>query len=51
MPLKLRTPSLAAEVDSRIPFAVFTRSAATAGNTAVMQIATVGKRKRIRILI
>ena len=51
MPLKLRTPSLGAEVDSRMPFAVFTRSAARAGNTAALQITMAGKRKRIRSLI
>ena len=36
MPLKLRTPSLGAEVDSRMPFEVLTRSAAMAGNTAAV---------------
>src|SRR5580658_8730579 len=55
MPLKLRTPSLGVEVDSRMPFAVVTRSAARAGNTAALQMAaqitTAWKRKRIRGLI
>jgi hypothetical protein len=51
MPLKLRTPSLGAEVDSRMPFAVVTRSAARAGTTAALQITMAGKRKRIRSLI
>jgi hypothetical protein len=51
MPLKLRTPSLGGEVDSRMPFEVFTRSAAMAGNTAAVKITMAGKRKRIRSLI
>src|SRR5579863_4227905 len=51
MPLKLRTPSLGAEVDSTMPFAVFTRSAVMAGNAAAAQITIARKRKRIRSLI
>src|ERR1035441_9578983 len=51
MPLKLRTPSLGAAVDSRMPLAVLTRSAAKAGNTAAVHVTMAEKRKRIRGLI
>src|SRR5262249_7231368 len=40
MPLKLRTPSLGAAVDSRMPFAILTRSPANDGWIAMAEIAT-----------
>src|ERR1035438_10226498 len=43
MPLKLRTPSLGASVDSRMPLAVLTRSAANDGWIATAQTAMVGR--------
>src|SRR5450432_3716680 len=43
MPLKLRTPSLGAAVDCRVPSAVFTRSPANEGWIAAAQIAMAGR--------
>src|SRR5215471_14298218 len=43
IPLKLRTPSLGAAVDSRMPFAVVTRSAANSAGIARAQIAIFAK--------
>src|SRR6266567_4058156 len=43
MPLKLRTPSWGASVDSRMPLAVLTRSAATDGGIATAQTAMAGR--------
>jgi hypothetical protein len=51
MPLKVRTPSWGAAVDSRMPLAVFTRSLAKAADTAAVQITIAEKSKRIRGLI
>src|SRR5579884_1656631 len=42
MPLKLRTPSFGEVVDSRTPFAVFTRSLALAGSADAAHSARLG---------
>src|SRR5262245_15670742 len=43
IPLKLRTPFLGAAVDSRMPLAILTRSAANDGRVAAAQRSNAGK--------
>src|SRR5580704_17192910 len=51
IPLKLRTPSLGAAVDSTAPLAVLTRSTARAGRTAAANITMTGAKERMGIVM